>query len=795
MVTQAGSNQYHGSAYHYLRNASLDARNFFDPPGQPIPKFQRNQFGGVLGGPVRRERLFFLLGYEGTRLRQGQTRTARVPTAAEKSGDFSASPEPVIDPFTQRPFPGNRIPPERLDAIGRALAGYWPDPNRSDPTQNFVSSPVAKGRADQAYGRLDHYFSARDTAYVRYNFAHDRSLTPFSEGVTNLPGFGAFVINRGQNAAVSETHVSGPRTVWEARFGFNRLRRQVLQQNIGNDIGGRLGIPGLSRKPEDFGFPAILAAGYDALSDNTALPIIRRDHTWHWLGSATHVRGAHTWKAGMEHRRFAADGVNNVYARGQFTFRPTLTRNAVADLLLGLPTLTLRTIIDNPMALRASAWNAYFQDDWRVTARLTLNLGLRYELNRPPADAENRFTFFDPATRALVRAGSAGYPRSGFRGDHNNFAPRAGLSWSAGKSVLHAGYGVFYDLAILEANSGLYYNPPYFELSLFFPSAQRLLTLRDPFPTGGGITPAPSLQSIQPDFRTGYVQQWNVSVERELPGRLAGRLAYVGSKGTKLLRRRDLNQPPPGAGNPNARRPIPAFSSISLAESAASSIYHSGQLSVERRFRPGVVFSAAYTWAKSLDDMSEFLAATGDQSFPQNSQDLRSERGRSNFDLRHRLVFFASYDLPRGFQVHAIGVAQSGPPFTPQLSFDNSNTGNTGGIFGADRPNVIGDPNAGPRTPDHWVNAAALVTPPPLTFGNAGRNILEGPGLTTLDVAVVKGFVLSEALRLEARAEVFNLANHPNFDLPRRFSDLPAFGRVASAGPSRQAQFSLRLRF
>jgi outer membrane receptor protein involved in Fe transport len=795
VVTQAGANQFHGSLYHYLRNAALDARNFFDPPERPIPQFQRNQFGGLLGGPVRRERVFFLLGYEGTRLRQGTTRTARVPTAAEKAGDFSASPEPVIDPFAQRPFPGNRIPPERLDPIGRALAAYWPDPNRADPTQNFVSSPVASGRADQAYGRYDHYFSSRDTFYVRYNFSHDRSLVPFNEGVTNLPGHGSFVINRGQNVAVSETHVSGPRTVWEARLGFNRLRREVLQQNSGDDVAGRLGIPGLSRDPVNFGFPALVVPGYDTPSDNTALPIIRRDHTWHALGSITHVRGAHTLKAGGEYRRFRADGVNNVFARGQFTFRPTFTRHAVADLLLGLPTLTLRTVIDNPMALRASSWNAYLQDDWKLTPRLILNLGLRYELNLPAVDAADRFSIFDLSRRTLAAAGTQGVPRAGYTADRNNFAPRFGLSWAQGNTVLHGGYGVFHDLAVLEANSGLYFNPPYFVLSLFFPSAQRLLTLRDPFPTGGGITPAASINSIEPNFRTGYAQHWNLSVERELPGRLVARAAYAGSKGTKLLRRRDINQPPPGRGDVNARRPMRGYSNVALAEAAASSTFHSGQLSVERRFRPGVVFSAAYTWAKSLDDASEFLATSGEQSFPQDSSNLRAERGRSNFDLRHRLVFFTSYDLPRGFQFHAIGVAQSGPPLTPQLSFDNSNTGNTGGIFGADRPNALGDPNAGPRVPERWFNSSALVTPPPLTFGNAGRNILEGPGLASLDIALVKSFRVTESLRLDARGESFNLFNHPNFDLPRRFSDLPTFGRVPSAGPSRQLQISLRLRF
>ncbi len=762
VVTQSGGNRLHGSVYEYFRNAALDARNVFDLADRPIPQFQRNQFGGSLGGPIRQDRAFFFVAYEGTRLRQGVTRLARVPTAAQKSA----------------------AAPEQIDSIGAALARFWPEPNRADPVFNFVSAPVGSTRADQAFGRFDQHFSPRDTVYARYNFSHDRSLVPFSEGTTNLPGFGSFVINRGQNVAVSETHVWSARTVWEERFGFNRLRREVLQQNIGNDVAGALGIPGLSREPRHFGFPAIMVPGFDPISDNIALPIIRRDNTYHALGSVTHIRGRHTVKTGVEYRQFSADGVNDAYARGQFSFA------SLAALLAGRPSLTLRTVIDNRMALRASAWNAYAQDDWKLGPRLTVNLGLRYEYNVPATDPEDRFRVFDLEGRALVAPGSSGVPRAGYRGDRNNLAPRFGLSWSpdaASKTVLHGGYGVFYDTTILEANSGLYFNPPYFELTIFFPIAVRPLTLRDPFPTGFGFRPPAFLNGLDPDFRTSYVQHWNFSVEREFAGRVAGRAAYVGSKGTKLLRRRDINQPPPGPSDVNARRPIPGFAQISWGESAAGSVYHSLQLSAERRFRGGLRFSAAYTFSKSIDDASEFLPSTGDQNFPQNSQAAHLERGLSNFDLQHRLVFYGSYDLPaghhwllRGWQFHTIGVAQSGPPYTPQLSVDNSNTGNTGGIFGADRPDVA---------------PGGFVTPPRFRFGSAGRNILRGDGAFNLDVALVKTFRWTDRGAVELRAECFNLPNHPNFDLPRRFSDQPGFSVPASAGPSRQIQFSLRLRF
>ena len=541
----------------------------------------------------------------------------------------------------------------------------------------------------------------------------------------------------------------------------------------------------------------------------------------------THVRGRHTLKAGFEYRRFSNRGITGFFGRGQFNFLGVFTaeeeqveeegqvereprklpdpENAVADLLLGFPTFTIQTVIDNPFRQRASSWNGYLQDDWKVTPRLTLNLGLRYEWNRPATDADDRFTFFDLARNELVRAGADGASRSGFRSDANNVAPRVGVSWSPLGSddlVVRAGYGVFYDIGILEANSGLYFNPPFFELRVFAPTQQQPLTLGNPFPASSGFAPPPSVNAMQPDFRTGYMQHWNASLEKALPGRVVVRASYVGSKGTKLLRRRDINQPAPGPGRVDGRRPIPGFANVVVFESGAASTYHSGQLSVERRFGRGFTFSGAYVLSKSIDDMSAFLQTDGDQSFAQNNHDPRAERGLSAFDQRHRFVFTTSYALPfqhnllaRGWQLYAIGSFQSGPPFTPRLSFDNSNTGNTGDVSGVDRPDVVGNPRQGPSTPERFFNTAAFAPPERFRFGNAGRNILTGPGLATVDVAIVRTFALSESVSLDFRTEAFNLANRVNFDLPRRVYDQPDFGSIASAKSARQIQFSLRLRF
>ncbi len=798
VVSRSGTNQFHGSIYNYLRNDSLDARNFFDPAGEPIPPFRRNQFGVSTGGPIRKSKAFFFGGYEGTRILDAVTRTARVPTASELAGDFTRLGRPITDPFTQAPFPNSRIPASRLDPIAANLGKAWPGPNRPDPAQNLVTTPTGDGLVNQIYGRLDLYQGEKDAWYARYNLSHDRSLDPF--GGTDIPGFGSFTLNRGQNFVLGNTHVFGSNLIAEARVGWNRLRREVLHQNVGHDFAAALGVRGLSTDPAFTGFPALNVPGFAGLGDSTALPITRTDSTLHLLHSLTAARGRHTLKTGVEYRQIGVNGIQGLFGRGQFNFLGALTTNPLSDFVLGFPTFTIQTTIDNPFRQRAESWNGYAQDDWRITSNLTLNLGLRYEWNRPAVDADDRFNFFDLDQNQLVRAG--GDNRAGYRGDANNFAPRIGLSWSpAGRDlVLRAGYGVFYDVTVLEANSGLYFNPPFFDLRLFFPSQTQLLTLADPFP-GSGVTPLASVNAIQPDFRTGYSQHWNAGIEKELPGQIVARASYAASKGTKLLRRRDLNQAPPAPGEVNLRRPRQGFANVVSFESAASSIYHAGVFSLERRFADGPAFSLAYTLSKSIDDVSSFLNSTGDQGFPQNSHNIRAERALSNFDARHRVVFTGSYESPfqhafaRDWRLHGIASFMTGRPVTPALSVDNSNTGNSGSIFGQDRPDAIGDPHSEPASPERFFDPSAFAMPVPMTFGSAGRNVLTGPGLASIDLAAVRSFEIGERLRLELRAEAFNLANRANFDLPQRFWDQPTFGRVTTAGAARQIQLGLRLTY
>ena len=348
----------------------------------------------------------------------------------------------------------------------------------------------------------------------------------------------------------------------------------------------------------------------------------------------------------------------------------------------------------------------------------------------------------------------------------------------------------------------MYFNPPYFNIYVFFPSATSLLSLNNPFSLTSGFAPPASLSTLDPNLVGSYLQSWNLNVQHDIATVGTFSLAYAGSKGTHLIRALDLNQPLPGPGPVASRAPYPQYSNIFFGESGSNSNYHSLQFSFNRRLAKGLSMLAAYTFSKSIDDMSAFLATTGDRNFPQNSHNYGAERGLSSFDTPHRGVVAYVYDLPfhnailRHFESAAIITAQSGQPFTPVLQFDNSNTGNTGGNFGSDRPNVNGSPSLANPSPAMWFNTAAFTVAPPNTFGSAGRNILRGPGTASVDLSLSRRFMLAERTGLTFETQAFNLLNRENLNLPNLFADNRAtFGKIFSARAPRQVQIALRLNF
>ncbi len=801
VITRSGSNQLHGFAYEYLRNRVFDATNAFDQ-GEKA-KLIRNQFGAGLGGPVVKDRTFFFVTVDALRGRQGFTQLGTVPTLAERQGDFSGLGGPVIDPFTGQPFANNQIPDKRISPLAAKVLALFPLPNEPGVSGNFFGQPVEQDSNTQFIARLDHHFHSNGELSLRYGYGQKDLFEPFTQNSTELPGFGDYVHDKGHNAMINYVRNFGATTINSFTLGMNRAPRQIYQQNYQTDVNKLWGVNYLPTNPRDFGYPSFSIAGFSPVGDVTEIPIDRAETTYQITDTVSMVRGAHGLKFGVDVRKIQQNGILDLLSRGSISFSGALSGFGITDLFLGFPTFALQSQSNNPQTQRTTSYNLFMQDDWKVSRKLTLNLGLRYEYNTPPTDPTNRMSALNLATGQITQVGTKGVSRSGIQSDWNNFGPRFGFAYALSpKTVVRGGYGIFYDAGMLTVNSSMYFNPPYFNIYVFFPSATSLLTLANPFPLSSGFVPPPSLSMMSPDLTTSYIQSWNLNLQHELSAIGTVSVAYAGSKGTKLIRSLDLNQPYPGPGPVNSRSPYPALSNIFYTESGGDSEYQSLQISFDRRLARGLSVLAVYTFSKSMDDTSAFLPTTGDRNFPQNSHNYHAEHALSSFDMPNRAVVAAVYSLPfksaalRNLQTAFILTAQSGQPFTPILEFDNSNTGNTGGNFGNDRPNVVGNPVLGNPTANMWFNTAAFAIPPQYTFGNAGRNILRGPGLATFDVSLSRKFAITERASLQAQAQAFNLFNRENLDLPDNFADQPnTFGKIFSAKAPRQVQLALRFSF
>ncbi len=842
IATKSGTNQFHGVLYEYLRNANLDAKNFFDRPGT-IPPFKRNQFGASAGGPVIKDKTFFFFNWESTRVRQGITRVATVPTADMKHGNFSALlPGTVIyDPgslnaqLVRTPFSGNIIPPDKINKVGQAIANLYPDPNTSVGTSSglFTSSPGKSDDFNQYTGRVDHRFGQNDNLFVRYSFIKEDRFDTFDPfcSVTNVPGWGCNTLNGGQNFVVSHVHLFGSNKVNELRLGYNRTRGGIFQQDQSTDLSTQLGILGTSRSPLDFGFVRILPSGYDSVGDGGNLPQDRKDNTYQVTDSFAWTTGSHSFKFGGDFRRFQLNLRFDSNARGNVTFTPFYTRsaantgtggNSIAEMLLGDPQASAvsRSFAgatgNTVTAFRTYSLNYFVQDDWRVRPNLTLNLGLRWEYNSPVIDKYNHLGTFDPSVSGNIRV-STPQKQDLYEVSKKQFAPRIGIAYTpfGPKTVFRAGYGIFWDDKLLNIHLTPALSPPFLIPLNFNPSTNGVPNIDIANPFGGQAATGGFAAStwLENPFRNGYVQQWSFNIQRELPAAMGFTIGYVGAKGTHLDHQYNANLPQPSALFVQANRPYPTFANITVNSASASSAYHALQVSLEKRFSKGLSFLAGYTWSKAIDDGSAWNATV------LNVFNFHAERGLSTFDTRHRFVASYTYDLPfgrgrtfgsnwsglaneilGGWQTNGIVTFQSGNPLDIQaglttLTGTNSNT----------RPDVNGNPNDFAHDPARWFNTSVFSNNFLGRFGNAGRTFVIGPGTADFDFALLKRFPLfSENRYLQFRSEFFNLANHPNFDNPTANNLTvvsPTFGRITSAGASdprlssRQIQFALRLVF
>jgi hypothetical protein len=853
IATKAGTNQIHGVLYEYLRNNDLDAKNFFDRPG-PIPGYKRNQYGTSVGGPIRKNKTFYFGNFEGARVRQGITKVATEPTVDMKNGNFSALSTVIYDPsslqnvngvLTRSPFPGNIIPGGQISPVGQKVVSLYPNPNGpGTSTSNglYTSSPTKTDDFDQFTIRVDHHFSDRNSLFGRYSYSKENRFDTFDSfcaSANNVPGFGCNTLNGGQQTQADYISLLGPSMVNEARASFTRVRGGIFQQNMGNDISTALGIAGTSRSPLDFGVPIITATGYDRLGEATNLPQDRHDNTFEFAESLSWTKGRNAFKFGAEIRHFQENFLFDSSARGTLNFTPFYTAqvsttaagvvnavggtgNAIGDLLLGFPNTasvsrSFAGIDANTVAgLRQTSTNLFAQDDLRVLPNLTLNLGIRWEYNAPTIDKYNHLATFDPnyasSTPLPYLRISTPDHQNIYDSSKREFAPRFGFAWTpfGSKTVIRGGYGIFWDIKILNVilNSNL--TAPFLTGYSFNQSTNGVPNILLANPYGGTGSPAiPSASWVENPFRDGYMQQWNFNIQRQVSNSIGITAGYIGSKGTHLDRAYDYNEPAPTASFTQALRKYPVYAAINVRSPGASSIYHALQLSVEKRFSHGLSFLAAYTFSKAIDDGSLWngsaVAVTN----------FRLERGLSTFDTRHRFIASYTYDLPYGhgraygssssgllnallggWQTNGIVTLQSGNPLDPSTGLQLSGT-QTG-----TRPDVTCDPNDFPHDPARWFNTSCFSSAFLGRYGSAGRDIIIGPPTHSWDAAMLKRFSLGKEERyLQFRSEIFNAFNHPNFDNPSVTVSSSTFGKITSAGvqdaraSSRQIQFALRLVF
>ncbi len=827
--TKSGTNEFHGTAFEFHRNSALDARNFFDPPGK-IPKFIQHQFGASIGGPIVRNRTFFFADYQGTRIRQAQTFLMTVPTGKMRNGDFSEIGRPIRNPLTNVPFSGNIIPSSAMDPAAAALIKTYPRPNRPGLTNNFVNNPVLRRRDEQFDVRIDQQFSDRTNLFVRYSFNDTDRFQPSPLTGTTAPAGGDFFTGivgrlsgagdasvRAQGVSINFTHLFSPRLISETRFGFSRFRLRNFPEGFGQNLADQFGIPGINISPITTGLPRLQIAGFMGLGPAAFLPDLSAQNTIQVLDNLTLIRGAHTLKFGFDFRRRHRNNFETFNQQGVFIFTPRWTGFSMSDFLTGFPVTTLRTVLHGRFGKRSWELAAYAQDDVAVTRRFKLNLGLRYEIWSPVSEVFDRQANFDTATARMILAGEDQPLGRGLRHfDKVNFGPRFGFAYDltgAGKTILRGGYGISFledggQVVTLNLTDNFPFAVTQFIGAFLSPINRLSQGLPVPIvPDPNPLNPRGNVKHIDPNYQASYSQMWALNLQHQLAANLLLDISYAGSQAVKLRSGRNINQAIPGPGPVEPRRPFfrlnPALGTVTGTFSDGLSNYHSLQLKVNRRFSRGLTFLSSYTWSKAISYNEGALGLCADAGV-QNPRDWKADRSPACTDIPHRFVFSYSYELPfgkglsgvgkavaQGWQINGITVIRSGSPFTPQLTTPSPVTG------GTTRPDRICDGALpeGQRSIQRWFDLGCFA-PPSNVFGNSGRNILRGPGQINFDFSLFKNFALNERSTVQFRAEIFNLFNTPQFQLPVRFVDTPdAATIVETVNTSRQIQFALKVIF
>jgi hypothetical protein len=855
--SKSGTNQFHGTAYEFLQNTLLNANTFFNnAAGTPRTQTHKNQYGGTVGGPIRKNKTFFFADYQGEQIHTPSASTQTIPTLAQRNsiatGDFSNFGTTIYNPYSlvtgsggtqlRAPFPGNVIPGSLLDSVAPKLIALVPLPQNSAGTRNYTYSPTSTTAQNQYDIRGDQNLFTADRFFFKFSKDDSDALVPgtlpaiASSGVPIGPyigGGGQNVTFRNWSTTATYDHVIGSNVVNETRVGALRWFLNIIPPDSAFNTASALGIPGININSNAGGLPGYAITGYATIGDSGTYPEYSRFLTLQYEDVLTVVRGSHTLKFGGEFLRHREDGFSGYPTRGSYTFNGQFTSQigspsstaALPDFALGTASAITRAELPGTFGLRKWDASGFAQDSWRVTNSLTLNLGLRYDLDDPGSEVHNRQSNFDVATGQLVLIGQvSGLPNTLRYADKNNFGPRVGVAWELNsKTVMRAGFGISY---YEDDNIGnqLYKNLPFYFNQAYSYSASGSpgLTIAQglPTPVAPALTDETALSAGNPmayDFhlKAEKILQYSYGIQRQLTNAIALEVAYVGSRGEDLIAGVDYNQAFPGATALQTRRPLCVYGincvvgDIRYATNLGDSHYNSLQTHLTMRSYHGLTSSVSYTWSHFLSDIGALTVG----STTMNARCYGCEMASDPSDRTHVLIINHVYELPFGhghpwlssgvlgqvvgnWQVDGIWSVMTGTPLSATLATGVSNTASSG--TGAERPNCFaGNPNlpSGQRTINEWFNVSAFSIPQPYTFGNCGPYIIRGPNFFNIDTGIHRDFRVTEKVRVTLRGEFFNTLNHVNFSNPNAQVGGPTVGQISATQPARTVQVAMRAVF
>ncbi len=833
LLTKSGTNALHGTAYEYFRNDKMDARSFFYQQGTDT-KYRLNQYGGSVGGPIRRNRTFFFGDFERYDSREARPYVATVPTTGMIGGNFSGVAT-VFDPastrvnpanpsqFIRTPFVNNVIPTSRFDPVAVNFLNLYPTTNRGGLGNNYGSAFVRTQDSSTFDVKVDHHFDEKNYLFARVSYNNTFTVTPQvlpeKNGIFPTGNSGVYPGPAHQDALSAQLnylHTFSPTFLMELKGGYGRFALHSLPFNKGTNVNAALGLANSISDPINSGMALVQPAGYESLGDAAAIPLIQFDNVYQEHASFTDTLGHHTLKFGADLIRRQWTVFQSTYPRGQFSFDSNATNdpsgatpssgNSIASMLLGYPGSVQVLILPVFPGYRAWEVGGYVQDDWRVLPWLTLNIGVRYDVFTPTKEVANRISNLDFTTRQIVVAGVNASDTANVRTDFGDIAPRFGfaatLPW---KMVFRGGFGMSY-FPYVGGNGSQMKNAPFSQGSAFTNSTtQPTYRMSQGLPapiTQSPTNPSGVIYAMADNFRSTYGEQISAFLQKEF----GGNLFSVGYSGNLTRRNRvipNIDQPEPGPGSILQRRPfyltMPNVTTLQYYTSDGTQNYHSLQVIFERRLRKGLTLNANYVWSHVLAE------GVGTSLGIQTLTNYRLDYGNSQLDVRHRAVVQANYELPfgsslkgfegtliRGWQLNVVGLWQGGQPFTVTNNTARVNTG------GSDRPNRVCNGSLSDPTIQKWFDTSCFTAQPLYTIGTSGVGILTGPPERYINLSLLKNFRLAESKTLQFRAESFNITNTPNFTLPNSALGASSFGTVSAlnvfANP-RQTQLALKFLF